>query len=248
MAAQARIPYEFRQLTISEGLPDNMVYDCFQDSRGYIWFCTANGVSRYDGRKFQNFTISDGLADNENLTATEDSQGRIWFHSINGRLSYFDTKTERIVSYRESSSLKKANQSSYLTSITEGSDGSMWILSSLYFLERLMPNGEVRQYDIGNRRFMGVFKDTQNRIFLAGDTFRLFDVQRDSFVDWVSFTPAMKKQKWGKWHYDEGTFFLELQDGIFGFKDDFFRKILSNDLFKNQPLRSISAEIGRAHV
>ena len=70
MAAQARIPYEFRQLTLSEGLPDNIVYSCFQDSRSYIWFCTANGVSRYDGRKFQNFTISNGLADNENLTGS----------------------------------------------------------------------------------------------------------------------------------------------------------------------------------
>ena len=242
MVAQARIPYEFRHLTISEGLPDNIVYDCFQDSRGYIWFCTANGASRYDGRKFQNFTISDGLADNENLTATEDSKGRIWFHSINGRLSYFDTKTEQMVSYRASSALNKANQTAYLTSITEGSDGSMWILSSMYSLERLMPNGDVRQYDITGKRFMGVFKDAQNRIFLPSDTFRLFDVQKDSFVDWVSFSPEMKKQKWGKWHNSLGTFFFELDEDIFEFREGIFRKILSKDFFKNQLLRSISAD------
>ena len=242
MMAQGRIPYELRQLTISQGLPDNMVYNCFQDSQGYIWFCTANGVSRYDGRKFQNFSVADGLADNENLTATEDSKGRIWFHSINGRISYFDTKTERIVSYRTSSSLNKANQSTFLSSITEGSDGSIWILSTLHLLERILPNGEVRQYNLQNKRYMGVHKDAQNRIFLAGETFKLFDEQRDSFVDWVEFLPEMKKQKWRIWKFSHDAFFLELKDGIFELKDNVFRKILDKNLLKNQLLRSISAD------
>ena len=242
VVGQARIPYEFRHLTISEGLPDNTVYFSMQDSRGYIWFCTANGVSRYDGRRFQNFTISDGLADNEILKTTEDSKGRIWFHTLNGRLSYFDTKTEKIVSYRTSAVLKKAGGETYLTSIIEGADGSVWILIDRFSLKRLMPNGEVRRYNPEKKRFIGVFKDTQNRIFLAGDTFRLFDAQRDTFVDWVALPSKIKEQKRGRWGEKKGVLWLEFSKDIFEFSNGTFRTIISKDIIQNQFIRSISAD------
>ncbi len=243
MVGQARIPYEFRHLTISEGLPDNTVYSCMQDSRGYIWFSTANGVSRYDGRKFQNFTVTEGLADNEILTATEDIEGRIWFHSINGRLSYFDTKTEKIISYRESSILEKATDNIYLTTITEGADSSVWILAGLYKVKRLMPDGTIRLYNTEGNRLMGVFKDKQNRIFLAGYTFQLYDAQRDTFVAWAPFSAEMKKQTWGKWIYKNDVFFFELSEGIFAFSNGVFWKVTNKDIFQNKFLRSISADL-----
>lgn len=208
LAGQARIPYEFRHLTISEGLPDNTVYSCMQDSRDYIWFCTANGASRFDGRKFQNFDISQGLADSEIISCIEDLQGRIWFQTANGRLSYFDTKTEQIVSYRTSAALKKANGTAFLTSITEGADSSVWLLVERNSLKRLMPNGDVRSYDIKDKQVIGVFEDEQRRIFLAGDTFRLFDKQKDAFVDWGIFSKDGKKNRLGKCSERKGVLLI----------------------------------------
>src|SRR4051812_29948953 len=73
-------------LSVKDGLPNSTVYSAMQDAKGFIWFCTATGVSRYDGRKFENFTISDGLADNEIFKCFEDTKHRIWFLSYNGRL------------------------------------------------------------------------------------------------------------------------------------------------------------------
>jgi ligand-binding sensor domain-containing protein len=51
----------------------------FQDSRGYIWFATDNGVSRYNGYEFQNFDVNDGLATNSTSEIYEDYKGRVWF-------------------------------------------------------------------------------------------------------------------------------------------------------------------------
>jgi hypothetical protein len=34
-----------------------------QDLRGFLWFCTVDGISRFDGYGFTNFTIYDGLPD-----------------------------------------------------------------------------------------------------------------------------------------------------------------------------------------
>ncbi len=242
MAGQARITYEFRHLTISDGLPDNTVYSTMQDSRGYIWFCTANGASRFDGRRFQNFTVSQGLADSEILGATEDFEGRIWFHTINGRLCYFDTKTEQIISYRSSELLQKASGNAFLTTITEGRDSSVWMLFERHSLKRLLPNGTVRHYDIRNKRVTGLFEDDQKCIFLAGDTFRLYDVQRDSFVDWAVFSKNGKNSVWGKLYRGKDFLFFEAKEGIFTFRDGVIKKIISRKDFNNPFLRSISAD------
>ncbi len=36
-----------RDITMYDGLPSNVVYDVIEDSKGFIWFCTDQGVSRY---------------------------------------------------------------------------------------------------------------------------------------------------------------------------------------------------------
>ena len=81
--------YPFRHFTVTDGLISTETYHVFQDSKGYIWTATNNGVSRYDGYEFKNFTKEDGLPDNTVFEIYEDYKNRIWFvpHSIN--LSYF---------------------------------------------------------------------------------------------------------------------------------------------------------------
>ncbi|MCB0556688.1 MAG: hypothetical protein KDD02_24295, partial [Phaeodactylibacter sp.] len=41
--------YSVEQLTIEQGLSDNMVNACLQDRTGYLWFGTNDGLNRYDG-------------------------------------------------------------------------------------------------------------------------------------------------------------------------------------------------------
>jgi len=60
-----------------------------QDSKGYMWFCTDAGVSRYDGYRFRNFSTENGIPDNTIFGSYEDWKGRIWFRSMSGKLSYF---------------------------------------------------------------------------------------------------------------------------------------------------------------
>ncbi|RMG26188.1 MAG: hypothetical protein D6732_21510, partial [Methanobacteriota archaeon] len=42
----------FHRLTIEDGLPSNYVRDLMQDSRGFMWFGTLDGLARYDGHEF----------------------------------------------------------------------------------------------------------------------------------------------------------------------------------------------------
>jgi ligand-binding sensor domain-containing protein len=78
-----------RHYTTTDGLPSNNCFYTLQDSKGYLWFGTDAGVSRFDGRRFENFSIDDGLPDNQIIQIKEDKKGRIWFIAFNGQMSYF---------------------------------------------------------------------------------------------------------------------------------------------------------------
>ena len=82
--------YALRHYDANDGLPSSDVFHTIQDSKGYIWFATDNGVSRFNGYEFTNYDISDGLAKNTTLEIFEDYKGRIWFISIRGKLSYYE--------------------------------------------------------------------------------------------------------------------------------------------------------------
>jgi ligand-binding sensor domain-containing protein len=80
---------QFRNYSIKEGLPSSEAYNVMQDSKGYMWFCTDKGVSRFDGYEFRNFNKESGLPDNVVFETKEDYKGRIWFRSHSGKLCYF---------------------------------------------------------------------------------------------------------------------------------------------------------------
>ncbi len=59
LSVQARVDsfsVSSRLYTLNDGLPANFVQDILQDSSGYIWVATENGLSRFDGFYFVNFT------------------------------------------------------------------------------------------------------------------------------------------------------------------------------------------------
>jgi ligand-binding sensor domain-containing protein len=83
----------FENYTSDSGLPSSEIYHAYQDSLGYIWFATANGVSRFDGNKFENFDLDNGLVDNTIEEIYPDYKGRLWFISSSGKLAYYQKGT-----------------------------------------------------------------------------------------------------------------------------------------------------------
>lgn len=80
--------HEFVNLTTEDGLLSDRVFNLWQEPSGIWWFCTAQGVSRYDpalaseGRKaFQNFTQKDGLVPGEIHAVAQSPDGAMWFGS-----------------------------------------------------------------------------------------------------------------------------------------------------------------------
>jgi ligand-binding sensor domain-containing protein len=134
----------FKSFTVKEGLPGNVTYDVIQDSKGYIWVATENGVSRFDGKIFKNYTIQDGLADNEIFKVREDSLGRIWFLSYNGRLSYY--LNGYIYNSANTSFLKNLDFSFIAKGFYEDQSGNIWFSSAEEGIKVLLPDSTVKHY------------------------------------------------------------------------------------------------------
>jgi PAS domain S-box-containing protein len=81
--------FTFHNYTQNDGLAQAVVNDILQDSRGFIWFATQDGVSRFDGTEFVNFSVESGLVNNLVRTLAEDNEGRIWIGTDLG-LSIWD--------------------------------------------------------------------------------------------------------------------------------------------------------------
>lgn len=85
------------------GLPNNTVRGIFQDSKGFIWMSTLNGISRYDGYSFTNFSPQSGekvsLADRRVKTIGEDSKGHLWFTTSADIVSCFDLAKDCFVDF-----------------------------------------------------------------------------------------------------------------------------------------------------
>lgn len=77
-----RLP--IKTYTVADGLLRDNVFKIKQDSRGFMWFCTVEGVSRFDGYAFENFTTDDGLPDRHANDFLETRRGEIFVATRGG--------------------------------------------------------------------------------------------------------------------------------------------------------------------
>lgn len=62
----------------------------FQDSRGFMWIGTDEGLFRFDGSVYNHYNEADTLTDIEVTALAEDSLGRIWVGHEDGQLSFLE--------------------------------------------------------------------------------------------------------------------------------------------------------------
>lgn len=94
-SAQSNIRFQY--LTTNEGLAQNTVDCIFQDSKGFMWFGTWNGLCRYDGytfKTFQKINQQKELPDNFVRSLTEDRSGNLWIGTAQGVIIFNPNKEE----------------------------------------------------------------------------------------------------------------------------------------------------------
>ncbi len=139
--------YFFDNYGIKEGLSEQKVYCLLQDANDFIWLGTANGVSRFDGKKFENFSSQDSLASGGVWTIFEDSSGFIWFGHMNGGVSRYDGRTFEQATF---DSVKITGDVNSINQI----DDKMWFTSSYDGAIRVdLPINDIKK--IKGKQFRG---------------------------------------------------------------------------------------------
>lgn len=91
LCARAQALY-FEHIDIKDGLSQNTVNEILQDSRGFMWFGTKDGLNRYDGKHFKIFRNipydTSGLRNSQIRCLVEDMSGRIWVGTNSGLYVY----------------------------------------------------------------------------------------------------------------------------------------------------------------
>ena len=113
--------YFFRQYTNEEGLHHSFIYSIDQDSDGFIWVGTAEGLYRFNGFDFEYFTTEEGLADNFVAKIFKDKGGKMWIGHQNGSVSVLSGIDFMVIN-------ESPETQGIVTDITQDDQGFIWVM------------------------------------------------------------------------------------------------------------------------
>ena len=129
----------WRNYTSLDGLVHDHIITIYRDADGLIWFGTAGGVSRYDGKQFVNFTVRDGLVNNYILAIHRDAAGVMWFGTTGGVSCYANPNARLRLSAKNNGRLRLTDGKrfknftaadglprNYVSAIASSPTGELW--------------------------------------------------------------------------------------------------------------------------
>ena len=119
----------FENITTANGLSDNIITCIYQDSKGFLWIGTSNGLNKYDGLGFKTFYAIEGdsnsLSGNVIVNLFEDKQGVFWIATRDGGITSYDPKQtadKQFRQFRNDPAISTSIASNRITAITELND------------------------------------------------------------------------------------------------------------------------------
>jgi ligand-binding sensor domain-containing protein len=142
----------------TKGLPSNKVYEIFEDSKGYIWITSEEGLARFDGYKFKNYSYDNQFSKAGN-NLQEDKYGRIWYVTF-----------DNYIYYTENDSLKLFNKKPGINSFSTILENNLFFIQldkiDVYSIETFK---HVKSLKIKTENLSAVAK-IENQLYIAFDS------------------------------------------------------------------------------
>jgi len=145
-ARESRI--RFDRISIDQGLSNSSILCILQDSKGFMWFGTWDGLNKYDGYKFtvyrRDSEKSHGLNGNVIWSVYEDHEEVLWIGASTG-LYKFDREKERFIRYQHDPDDPESLSHNKVFSIHEDHENILWIGTE---------HGGLNKFDRKKERFI----------------------------------------------------------------------------------------------
>lgn len=114
-----------RTYTTADGLPRDSINKIVSDPRGYLWFCTSDGLSRFDGYEFVNYSTAHGLSHRVVYDLLITRNGDYWAATAAG-LAHFDPfATSPGAKFKSYVSTRSGAEA--ITDLYEDRSGTIWV-------------------------------------------------------------------------------------------------------------------------
>ena len=186
----------FDHINIEQGLSQSSVRVIFQDSRGFIWFGTEDGLNRYDGYSFKTYKpdpdTRHSLSDRWITSIVEDGQGYLWIATRQGGVNRYDPRSEEFTHFRHDYSNPLSVGSDRINTLYIDKKGNLWLGTpdGLDLYEPKKNNFTHYNYDpsrpegITGKTIISIFEDSRGRFWVgtAGSGLNRFDPRSRTFT------------------------------------------------------------------
>lgn len=194
LLAVAQAPkLKFRHIGREQGLSNSTIESIYQDSRGFIWFGTRDGLNRYDGYQMVVYRYdpkdSNSISGNYIRYIYEDHNKVLWIGTTNG-LNRFHTTRNNFTRYKHNPSDPESISHNTITCIYEDKKGNLWISSfgggmNLFHPERnsfVRFSRSMKPGSISDNRANFIYEDSHNNFWVGTENgLNLFNRQTRNF-------------------------------------------------------------------
>jgi ligand-binding sensor domain-containing protein/signal transduction histidine kinase len=170
--------------TIAEGLSRDYIHRIKQDSHGFIWFCTNEGISRFDGYGFTNYGVADGLPNRIVHEFLETRDGTYLFGTFAGLVQFNPIGTTANGSHFTFIPTEDSTDARYITYLLEDETGAVLCATAngLYKLKRDGKAWQVSKIDAVQDSLTSLAFDHQGSLWVGGGK-GLYRLSLDGTVD-----------------------------------------------------------------
>jgi len=170
---------KFERLQTDDGLSQSNVLSILQDSRGFMWFGTRDGLNKYDGYKF---TVYRNDPENKNSISNsnvpdlmESADGDLWIATWGGGVSRFNREKGIFFSYKHDEKNTNSIAGNFISAIKEDNNGNVWIGTE---------SSGVDMYDKKTGNFVHYKSNRNNTLSISDDFIRTIYADKEKNL-WI---------------------------------------------------------------
>lgn len=204
---------KFKNISIEDGLTQSSIRCTYQDSLGYIWIGTYEGLNRYNGYEFKQYKYDSkneaSISSNYISDIVEDNEMNLWVATSNG-LNKYDRKLDTFKTYN---TLNSSISHYIINEIEIDQNGVLWVAT----------DDGINRYYKETDSFENIYKNTIDR------NSEVYDIAFDSSgLMWIGSSRGLQAYDLNK------NSFITLDENIIKILDEKYISDLFYDRWKNK--------------